>query len=334
MTGDFSPVEEVRAMDMSGGVTVTEVRSLEALRFASAMFESLNTRPRSPQILLHEVASALHTVASALVECERDGVERAFLLEVLEPLRRLHARSPFVRRLQTWPRGYAGDFETVEWLCDATNRAEPGTTAWAIEEYALQSPIAQQHRNKVAMQAHAILAALSSAGRRARIASLGCGGCRDLSVVQDCAPDCAGSFVLVDTDLNALDFARRRLHSLTATCEFVPGNVPRVLTNVASKGPFDLVVAGGLFDYLPDRWAIATLRAAYRMLRPGGKLLFSNIAEGNPFRVWIEYLADWRLIERCEADVRNLVAAADIDCGGMRIDRDASRLALMIELTR
>ena len=52
---------------------------------------------------------------------------------------RLLARSPFVRHLQEWPRGYAGDWQIVEQLVSATNRSEPGTCAWYFEESALHS---------------------------------------------------------------------------------------------------------------------------------------------------------------------------------------------------
>ena len=133
-----------------------------------------------------------------------------------------------MHRLQAWPRGYAGDFETVEWLCDARNRAPIGTVPWAIEQCALQSPVAQQHRNKVGLQARAILSTLA-ANPGARIASIGCGGCRDLSLIQDYVPPSHGTFVLIDADADALAFARERLDRLEGRCRFVHGRVPRVL---------------------------------------------------------------------------------------------------------
>jgi extracellular factor (EF) 3-hydroxypalmitic acid methyl ester biosynthesis protein len=41
-------------------------------------------------------------------------------------------------------------------------------------------------------------------------------------------------------------------------------------------------------------------------------VVFTNIARGNPFRVSIEYLGDWRLIERSEQDIVRLCHAAGI----------------------
>ena len=138
--------------------------------------------PTSPTELLHVTAASLHAFAASIVACEDAGLHRADITPCLTAVRALHARSPFVERLQTWPRGYPGDFETVEWLCDARNHGEPGTTGWAIEQYALQSPVAQQHRNKVDLQARAIMSTVTDTPR-ARVASIGCGGCRDLSLI-------------------------------------------------------------------------------------------------------------------------------------------------------
>ena len=308
--------------------------ALARLDRACDRFASLDGQPGlSPLRMLHATAAGLHTFAAAVDRCEEAGLTGEDLRPRLEPLRRIHARSPFVRRLQTWPRGYPGDFETVEYLCEAKNRAEVGTVGWAIEEYALQSPVAQQHRNKVGLQARAVLATLL-AHPDARVASIGCGGCRDLSLIQDYIADAAGTFVLIDADADALAFAKQRLDRLARRCELVQGRVPRVLSALGTARPFDLVVAGGLFDYLPDRWAVATLRGIRRMMVPGGRLLFSNIAAGNPFRVWLEYLADWRLLERDETDLRRLLDAAGFPDGEVRVYRDVSGLALLADVRR
>lgn len=307
--------------------------ALERLKEACDEFLALDeNRAIAPVELLHAAAAGLHRFAASIHACEQAGIPKSSVAAQLTRLRELHGRSPFVERLQTWPRGYPGDFETVEWLCDATNRAPAGTVAWAIEQYALQSPVAQQHRNKVGLQARAVLSTVV-ARPRARIASIGCGGCRDLSLVQDYIVDDEARFVLVDADPDALAFARTRLERLADRCTFVHGRVPRVLSTLAPNGPFDLVVAGGLFDYLPDRWAISTLRAVRRMLAPGGKLLFSNIATGNPFRAWLEYLAEWRLIERGEGDLKDLLDAAEFEAKQLRIFKDSTELAYMVEAT-
>lgn len=280
---------------------------------------------------LHRVAACMHRIAAALEECEQAGLDRATMLPHLDELRALHARSPFAHRLQMWPRGYPGDFETVEWLCDGDNRAEANTVPWVIEQFALQSPVAQQHRNKVWLQAEAIRQALES-NPQARIASIGCGGCRDLRLLLPELGRTAASFSLVDGDEAALAFAEARLGALTQRCTFVHGRVPRVLMRLRPQGPFDLVLAGGLFDYLPDRWAVETLRQVRPLLGPGARLLFSNMARGNPYRPWLVYLADWFLIERTDADISRLLEAAGFDVARVRITRDGTGLASLVSV--
>jgi extracellular factor (EF) 3-hydroxypalmitic acid methyl ester biosynthesis protein len=331
LSEDHGPSADPTYAASSADAGPTPIVVLDRLKHACDRFLALQEERTSPLELLHATAAGLHGFAASVLACEQAGLDRSTLLPHLTPVRALHARSPFVERLQTWPRGYPGDFETVEWLCEAKNHAPVGTVGWAIEQYALQSPVAQQHRNKVGLQARAILSTLVEKPD-ARVASIGCGGCRDLSLIQNYIPPTDGTFVLVDADADALAFARARLDRLADRSEFVHGRVPRVLASVAPKGPFELVVAGGLFDYLPDRWAIATLGGVRRMLAPGGVFLFSNIAAGNPFRAWLEYLAEWRLIERQESDIRRLLAAADFEGTAVHIFRDSTELALMAEV--
>jgi SAM-dependent methyltransferase len=309
----------------------TAARALERLVLEGDRLLAMEARtPARPLDLLHATVVALHSIATSVMACEDAGLSRLEMLPALAAVRALHARSPFVHRLQTWPRGYPGDFETVEWLCDARNRAELGTVPWAIEQCSLQSPLAQQHRNKVGLQGRAILSTLV-ANPTARIASIGCGGCRDLSLIQDYIPRGHGSFVLIDADAGALDFARDRLDRLAGRCEFVQGRVPKVLSRLGAAGDVDLVVAGGLFDYLSDRWAVATLIGVRELLAPAGRVFLSNIASGNPFRPWIEYLADWWLIERQESDLRRLLEQAGFDGATTKVSRDSSGLALLVD---
>lgn len=275
----------------------------------------------------HRAVALIHGTCEALAKCEHAGVDAAQLRRILAPARAIHARSPFIRRLQEWPRGYPGDFETIEWLCRAENRAEPGTFAHALERYALTSSIAQQHRNKVVFQAACILQALEEHAP-ARILSIACGSSPDIrSILGHVKP--GAEFVLCDSDRDALTFSAQRLGALADRCGFVHGMVPRVLRQVGDRGPYHLIFAGGLFDYLPDRLVALTLRTAWRsLLAPGGRIVFTNIARGNPFRLWLEYLAEWRLIERSDDDIERICGEAGI-ASPVTLQRDSTGLATL-----
>ncbi|HEY7501380.1 MAG TPA: class I SAM-dependent methyltransferase [Vicinamibacterales bacterium] len=280
----------------------------------------------------HLVVSAVHDICGALTDCEASGVAEADVRETLVPAREIFGRSPFVTRLQRWPRGYAGDFETIEWLWCGDNRAPAGTLAHAIENYALNAAIAQQHRNKVTLQAACMLQAMATSPS-CRVLSIGCGSSPDLRTVINQVPS-SSTFVLCDSDRDALSYSRAKLHSIADRCRFVHGMVPRVLRAVREHGPFDLILAGGLFDYLSDRFIVRTLSQCWNeILAPGGRIVFTNIARGNPFRVWIEYLADWRLIERSEEDITRICGDAGIPAPPAML-RDATSLAIVVSLAK
>lgn len=300
------------------------------LQRSVAAFVALQDARCAIRLLYPRVVMCIHRVLTAIRKCEAAGMEPREIRDRLMPARILHHSSPFVARAQDWPRGYQGDFETIEYLCDGHNLANvEDAVGYCIEEYTLNSKITQQHRNKVHLQADVILESCQSK-KAARVLSLGCGGARDLRIVGSLLKKSDAEFVLCDSDSDALEFARSQLGLLADRCRFVHGKVPRVVNRLKSLGKFDLVVAGGLFDYLPDRWIALMLSEFWEhLLNENGQIFFTNIAFDNPYRVWMEYLADWSLIERREEDIERLCCDAGIDDGAISITRDETNLALI-----
>jgi extracellular factor (EF) 3-hydroxypalmitic acid methyl ester biosynthesis protein len=309
--------------------------SVSELRRAVKAFISLDGAPAGYGELYRGVALGIRRMAAAIRECEEAGVAPQEIREHLAPARILHHRSPFVARAQDWPRGYPGDFETIEYLCDAVNRADAGDpVARCIEDYALASDITRQHRNKLELQAEMMLGCCRSK-KSARVLSVGCGGARDLRMIAGLLRDCDVELVLCDSDAGALELARAELGPLAVRCTFVHGRVPRVVNRLKSLGTFDLVVAGGLFDYLPDRWISLMVGDVWRhLLNRGGTIFFTNIAAGNPYRPWMEYLADWSLIERTEGDVERLCRDAGVGDGAVSVTRDGTGLTLITKVVK
>ncbi|HVR38946.1 MAG TPA: class I SAM-dependent methyltransferase, partial [Thermoanaerobaculia bacterium] len=275
--------------------------ALRQLRFHVIAFLELERHGLREEELYHRVLAVVHQLCASILTCEQALLTRAEIVDVLAPVRRVHARSPFVARLQQWPRGYPGDFETVEYLCSGVNRAAAGTIERACEAYALSRSIAQQHRNKVQQQAVRILRTMIANPKQTRIASLACGSCPDLRSILDHLPSLAGELWLNDNDDDALQFSARALQPIREHCHIRRGDAIRVARNLP-RGAFDLVLAGGLFDYLPTRTGVTLIKIAYGLLNEGGTFFFTNIATRNPYRPLIEYLGDWMLIERSEEE--------------------------------
>jgi SAM-dependent methyltransferase len=311
------------------------VDEISTLREGVEAFVAIEESDAGPVQLYHQVLGAVHQLCASIVACEEAGFNREQIVQVLEPVRRIHARSDFVRRLQQWPRGYPGDFETVEYLCHGRSRAEQGTIQDICETYSLTRAIAQQHRNKVQHQAARVMRTLLDKAGAARVFSIACGSCPDFRQIAAHLPSLLGELWLNDSDDDALMFSARALQHVHGRVHLRPGNAIKVVRKTAMNGvKFDLVLAGGLFDYLRDEHAAYLIKHAWSLLAPGGTFFFTNIARGNPYRPLIEYFGDWFLIERSESDVLRLCDDAGIPRQAIEITREETGLTLMIELRR
>jgi extracellular factor (EF) 3-hydroxypalmitic acid methyl ester biosynthesis protein len=308
--------------------------SFTALLPIAAEFERLAAYQHIPASDgVHLTISLTHRLIRAIEQMRADGHSRHDIVSILSGVRAIHARSPFIRRLQEWPRGYPGDFETVEYLWRQRNGAPGGQLPYFLEQYALASPIAQQHRNKIDIQAAELLATAGNRrqGEPSRMLILAAGGCPDLRQAERALADHSFEVTLLDQDREALAFGASQLRRVRDRVTLVCANVVRGLSSVGKQGRFDLVLAGGLFDYLPDRVAISVLRTArQRLLAPGGRMIFTNIGCGNAYQTWIEYLAEWFLIHRSDREVAELCMSAGFNPEAVQVDSDRTGLTLIV----
>jgi extracellular factor (EF) 3-hydroxypalmitic acid methyl ester biosynthesis protein len=159
------------------------------------------------------VLVGIHNLCSRITLAEQAGCDKAEILVASETARTAHRRSPFIHRLQTWPRGYPGDFETIEYILSQQVRSPSATLEFWIEYYALGTMIAQQHRNKVMAQARELTRILSSDIQKPRILIIAAGSSPDLLLVEPLLKQKDCEIVLNDGDKDALEFSLERLKS-------------------------------------------------------------------------------------------------------------------------
>lgn len=222
----------------------------------------------------------------------------------------IHSGSSFVRHLQQWPRGYAGDFDAINAIADRVETAEFQSIYWAVGHYALNSTIAQQHREKLKIQADAIKA-ICAKFKQPCIISIACGSSRDIEQCQREIRESGARVILIDFDKDAIADSMSRLGAIRQQVEPHVTDVRRLPKLFGFLGENDikyhLIYAGGLFDYLPDGIIGMILNRLSPLVAEGGEILFTNIAEGNPFKCWIETMANWKLIYRTRQDMERML---------------------------
>lgn len=83
---------------------------------------------------------------------------------------------------------------------------------------------------------------------------------------------------------------------------------------MARQGPFHLVLASGLFDDL--------------------HFFFTNLGRRNRYRVWMESLAGWNVIECSDTDLRRLVVAACGPTARCHIRTEATGLTWLVSVAQ
>lgn len=286
--------------------TMAFTDALEQLEDSSAQF--VNTARSSDMDKFYSYSktiNVLHRLINSIALAEAQGFSRETILEQISEARKIHELSPFCHRLQVWSRGYPGDFETIEHLISQENRATPSTFGYWLEMHTLTTGVAQQHRNKVRRQADFILEAINKGEERKEatsILSIACGSSPDFRLILEQIRNRDFSVVLNDIDKDALAFSEEKLSPISDKIKTVQGNTLRRIGKLAEDGPYDLILAGGLFDYLNDSASVFLIKKVFeKLLAPGGKFFLTNTADPNPYRHWLEYCVNWQLIERTEA---------------------------------
>lgn len=220
-------------------------------------------------------------------------------------------------RFYSKPRGYAGDFWTIE-LIYRNRPCGQGAVGRLIDECFLETTAARAVRNRRGLLTEEIEHTVRSReGGATNITSLACGPAREVFDAFAAQPDYADSVhaTLLDIDLQALahvaDQAKAR--GMERQVSLQSENLIRVALGKARTDirDQDLVYTIGLIDYFGDELVIRLMNLIHGMLRPGGRVILGNIHPCNPTRGLMDHVLDWKLIHRTEEDMNRLYASSD-----------------------
>lgn len=264
------------------------------------------------------------------IEIAKKTNSKESIKTTLEDAIEIHSHSSWINRLQVWPRGYQGDFQTIEDLYKGCNSSKIENKVPLILEFIAKNCIAsQQHRNKIDFQSRKIE---RFSRTNQNILSVGCGGSIDANLSLSSLRNSDGLFIASDIDQSALDLTQKRLASLDKKLILSQGNVVNFFRKNETK--FILILAGGLFDYLSDKEIDFVLNNGLKSLQFGGEFNFTNFSEFNPYKNWIEYLANWNLIYRSEEDIRNIISKYVSDKCTISVNLDKSGVTYLTTIKK
>ncbi|RDD60386.1 hypothetical protein [Ferruginivarius sediminum] len=223
---------------------------------------------------------------------------------------------PIWRRGYEKPFGYPGDFKLMHQIY---SHEWQGDTPYGKLVHRLGVHVGEFVANRMVMMKDAIAETVASKprGRRAHIASLGAGPAQEVASYLDVpALPRPATFTLMDQDHRALSHAYEQTHpkvlrhggAAQLRCLHVSFmQLLKAGSILDELPPQDLIYSVGLTDYLSDKRVTSLIQALYERLAPGGRLVIGNVKRSREASLWpLEFIADWNLIYREEADMRRL----------------------------
>ena len=258
----------------------------------------------------------------------------------------LHAREK--------PRGYAGDYQLLDHICQ--NRTpgesrrvgssdEPDRLGRAMDVFfqSQSAPCAVRNRYRD-IAGHIVRHSAESADQPLRILSFGSGPAWEVNwSLEELTPAQIGRLdvTLMDIDPAALEFCRDNIGRSNAeagegklpavtTTRVNLGRFPRLKKVHASLEKFDLVYCAGLFDYLPAEQFVDMLQSLWNLVDENGTLLAFNFSDNNPSRAYMEWIGNWYLLQRSAGQLSELADQADLPKCEFRVQSEEEGVNLFL----
>jgi hypothetical protein len=318
----------VRSLDLAYAVPQSDPDDeTDALQAEAAR---LDDWPRAPMARVMDWCERAHAHLAALTQPSSIGYWQERLLPFF-------LQSPFLDRAYRKPRGYAGDYLTIQMMYDV---APAGETAFArgVDAWALSQPCPRAVRNRRTM-VRTLLGdlALRFPGEPLSVTSLGCGPAAEAFDYNGDASEKI-RFTLVDIDVDAVRFVRNRaeMYGLGDRINPVLGNLIKTVRSrsIALPDNQHACYSLGLIDYFSDELVVRLLDYVHGRLRKGGVLMLGNFRRNHPNAAFFTHALDWPLHLRSEQQLRALAAQSKFAKSPTRVSAESEGVQLFIECVK
>lgn len=222
------------------------------------------------------------------------------------PLIGLLHESPLLRRAFVKPRGLAGDAPLLDMVYDglsADDARQASPLGLSITDRDINAPWAVAMRERRDFMA-ALIDHVADKNPMPYILAVSCGHLREAHISRAFQRRAIGRFVALDADAETVAVVASDL--ACKGVEPVNRNLTSLMDRTFPAKSFDVIYAAGPYDNLPDRFAKELTRAIFDLLKPGGRLVISNMVQDSYDAGYLEAFADWFMVNRSAAEVMDL----------------------------
>jgi CRP-like cAMP-binding protein len=240
-------------------------------------------------------------------------------------------------RAYSKPRGYPGDFMTVEMIYQNVPRGS-SRIGPALDRCWLDSPLCAAIRARRTMLAMEISRTLAQAGEGAALTCVGSGNAAELFDALEGKPAGAVRATLVDFDPQALAFVaeRRDRAGLRESITLQEQSLMQLSTGrlALEAKDQDLVYSAGMLDAVSDGAAVKLIDQLHGVLKPGGRLVLAGMNPANPCRAFMEHVLDWRVPHRSAEQLNTLLGGTAFRGARAETRTDPQGVVLVASLAR
>ena len=222
------------------------------------------------------------------------------------------------------PHGYAGDFEIIERIYERRVSDQKHLQRWDLYIHRCSAPRAVENR-----KAYFSDVVKSMSDKSCHILNIASGPGRDMFEAL-ASSDAEHEFTCIDIDQNAITYAKELNSSFSDRITFHRSSALRF----RSLQKFDLVWAGGLFDYFTDRLFVVTLKRLLSHLNERGECVIGNFGTQNPSRSLMEVVGDWHLYHRDPEHLTHLAVLAGAEPDWISVRSEPLGVNLFLHISK
>jgi len=239
----------------------------------------------------------------------------------------------FIKRSYEKPFGYAGDFRIIDDIYQNQPRTVGFDRLWDNYFQQLAAPKAIRER-KDDFKKFIFNFVKERKNQNINIMNLASGPAREIKELLESDKEklfAGTTFDCYDFDINAINYAKSILNN-TKNVNFFLKNAIRLALkkdiNEEIQARYDLIYSSGLFDYLDIRVASRLVANLKKLLKKGGIIIISNVRDkySNASAGWMEWVAEWYLIYRTEAEFKQIFLNAGFQAEDLQLISQQSKV--------
>ena len=328
-----------------GGVDKVPADFVQVVKDFQATMESsqaaLDGESPDEAAIKQQVLDACQKFQDALLETVNQNPETAGAIGAFafRETFRYFMLSPMFDRAYTKPRGYAGDYETMEMIYANEPKGENALGVF-VDQWVLEKRMARAVRNRRKLLTEAIIDTYKQwdSDDYMPVTSLASGSAREVFDVFSAVDKPKIKLTCTDIDPEVHTFAGAIAADVGAVenTVFLQDNILKLIRGSGKSvlPPQQLIYAVGLVDYLRDRQVITMLNWAYEHLRLGGKVIIGQFHPSSPDKPFMDHVLDWSLYYRSEDEMRALFARSKFGDADVGIEFEDGGVQMFLTCTK